>query len=83
MPFLGKNFKKNKEKKEKIKSEKNKNGVSSVSFGRTDAKVNTRNKEFSNRGGNVFFNTIALENLCFDALVCVSLKSAIVLAISA
>ncbi len=55
MPFLGKNFKKNKEKKEKIKSEKNKNGVSSVSFGRTDAKVNTRNKEFSNRGGNVFF----------------------------
>jgi hypothetical protein len=57
MPFLGKNFKKNKEKKDKVKSEKNKNGVPSFSFGRADAKVNTRsNKEFSNRGGKVHFN---------------------------
>ena len=53
MPFLGKNFKKNKDKKDKVKTEKNKNGVSSLSFGRADAKVNTRSKEFSNRGGNV------------------------------
>jgi hypothetical protein len=31
--------------------------VPSFSFGRADAKVNTRsNKEFSNRGGKVHFN---------------------------
>ncbi|CAB4027098.1 salvador homolog 1 [Paramuricea clavata] len=54
MPFLGKNFKKNKEKKDKTKTEKNKNGVSSLSFGRADAKVNTRSKEFSNRGDAQF-----------------------------
>ena len=53
MPFLGKNFKKNKEKKDKVKAEKNKNGVSSLSFGRGDTKVNTQSREFSNRGGNV------------------------------
>ena len=54
MPFLGKNFKKNKEKKDKVKAEKSRNGVSSTSLSRTpDTKVNIRNKEFSNRGGNV------------------------------
>ncbi|XP_028409884.1 uncharacterized protein LOC114532550 [Dendronephthya gigantea] len=50
MPFLGKNFRKNKEKKEKVKAEKNKNGVASPSFGRADAKVNIRSKEVLNRG---------------------------------
>ena len=53
MPLLGKNFKKNKEKKDKVKAEKNKNGVSSPSLGRGDAKVNTQSRELSNRGGNV------------------------------
>ena len=56
MPFLGKNFKKNKEKKDKVKSEKNKNGAPSFGFARADGKVNTRNKEFSNRGGKVCLN---------------------------
>lgn len=46
MPFLGKNFKK-KDKKEKIKSERNKNGGSSLGFGKANGKVN---KESSNRG---------------------------------
>lgn len=53
MPLLGKNFRKNKGKKEKVKAEKNKNGVPSPSFGRTDTKVNTRSKEILNRGGKV------------------------------
>lgn len=53
MPFLGKNLKKNKEKKDKVKVYKTKNGVPSLSFNRADVKINTPSKEFSNRGGNV------------------------------
>ena len=40
MPFLGKNFKRSKEKKEKIKSEKYRNGETTFGFGKANGKVN-------------------------------------------
>lgn len=48
MPFLGKNFKRSKEKKEKIKSEKYRNGGTTLGFGKANGKVN---KNGSNRAG--------------------------------